>query len=162
VSLRIDELPIFFKRLIDGSEKAINESLTKVVELITEDMRKPGIPVTYPIQWDSEKQRRFVMAKLTKDNDLPYTRKGDYIQGWKKTPISNGWEISNKSPAGAIGGTLAGTSSLINQNGLPASTWQSKIHRNRWKVFATTATQRLKELPKEIMRQIKIKAGNLD
>lgn len=162
MSLRIDELPQFFKRLIDGSEDAINESLSKVVELITEDMREPGSPVTYPIQWDSEKQRRFVMAKLKKDNDLPYTRKGDYVQGWTKTPISNGWEISNKHPAGAIGGTLKGTPSLIAQGGIAMTTWQSKIHRSRWKVFSTTAAQRLSELPKKIIKAIKLMAGNLD
>lgn len=35
----------------------------------------PGSPV-YPIRWKSEKQRRFVMAKLRREGNLPYRRTG--------------------------------------------------------------------------------------
>ncbi len=34
---------------------------------------EPG-PPHYPIRWTSDKQRRFVMAKLRRENNLPYQR----------------------------------------------------------------------------------------
>lgn len=42
---------------------------------------EPGRP-DYPIQWTSEKQRRFVMAKLTRENNLPYQRTHATSQAW--------------------------------------------------------------------------------
>jgi hypothetical protein len=43
---------------------------------------EPGKPV-YPIQWTSEKQRRFVMAKLRRDGNLPYQRTGALVNAWQ-------------------------------------------------------------------------------
>jgi hypothetical protein len=44
-------------------------------------MVEPGKP-TYPIRWQSEKQRRYVMAKLTREKNLPYMRTHRLAQGW--------------------------------------------------------------------------------
>jgi hypothetical protein len=43
---------------------------------------EPGKP-RYPIRWTSERQRRFVMAKLRRQGNLPYRRTGQYAQGWQ-------------------------------------------------------------------------------
>jgi hypothetical protein len=43
--------------------------------------REPG-PPRYPLQWESERQRRFVMAKLRRENNLPYQRTHAYVAGW--------------------------------------------------------------------------------
>jgi hypothetical protein len=161
VSPRIDELPRFFEHLIDVSEDAIKDAFKLTAENITEDMRESGSPSTSPVQWDSEKQRKYVMAKLRKDDNLPYKRTGEYQRSWKKTQLSNGWEVSAKHPAGAIGGTLKGTSSLIAQGGIAMTSWQSKIHRGRWRSFLTTAAQRVSDMPKEIIKRLKMEAGKL-
>lgn len=42
----------------------------------------PGKPV-YPLRWKSERQRRFVMAKLRRENNLPYRRTGKLAAGWR-------------------------------------------------------------------------------
>jgi hypothetical protein len=42
----------------------------------------PG-PVRYPIQWTSERQRRYVMAKLRRERNLPYRRTHALVRGWK-------------------------------------------------------------------------------
>lgn len=42
-------------------------------------------PPTYPLRWKSPKQRRYVMAKLRKEGNLPYRRSGAFQRGWKTT-----------------------------------------------------------------------------
>lgn len=42
---------------------------------------KPG-PPRYPLRWKSAKQRRFVMAKLRREGNLPYQRTDDYINSF--------------------------------------------------------------------------------
>lgn len=42
---------------------------------------------SYPLTWRSPKQRRYVMAKLRKEGNLPYRRKGDFQKRWKVTAI---------------------------------------------------------------------------
>jgi hypothetical protein len=65
-------------------------------------MQAPGA-VKYPILWTSERQRRFVMAKLRRENNLPYRRTGKLLRGWKvaSSPIDNGLgiSVSNNDPA---------------------------------------------------------------
>lgn len=43
---------------------------------------QPGRP-KYPIQWTSEKQRRYVMWKLRKAGNLPYRRTGALMKAWR-------------------------------------------------------------------------------
>lgn len=62
----------------------------------------PGRP-HYPLAWTSERQRRFVMAKLRRENNLPYQRTGRMVAAWRTetAPIDAGIAImiSNNSPA---------------------------------------------------------------
>lgn len=37
----------------------------------------------YPLRWKSEKQRRFVMAKLRREGNLPYQRTHRLIKSWR-------------------------------------------------------------------------------
>lgn len=151
------ELRAFF----DRSEKAAKEILGETAAQITEDMREPGKPVEYPVQWDSEKQRRAFFATDGFGKGIPYTRTGAYANGWKKEELPNGFSVSNQHPAGAIGGTLSGAPSLLAQGGTSLRTWQSKIHRGRWKLFLVTAAQRISELPRTIIQKLRVKVkGN--
>lgn len=43
---------------------------------------EPGKP-KYPIRWTSERQRRFVMAKLKRMGQIPYIRTGKYSEAWE-------------------------------------------------------------------------------
>lgn len=49
----------------------------------------PGKP-RYPLRWKSERQRRYVMAKLRKENNLPYRRTGKLAQGWRVVSNTRG------------------------------------------------------------------------
>ena len=50
--------------------------------LLTQLQTAPG-PPKYPLKWRSEKQRRFVMAKLRREKNLPYKRTGGLVRGWE-------------------------------------------------------------------------------
>jgi len=54
-----------------------------VRELVNRPISKP----TYPLKWKSEKQRKYVMAKLRKAGNLPYNRTGELQKGWKVTAV---------------------------------------------------------------------------
>lgn len=142
---------------ITGAEKTAKETFGETAGQITEDMREPGKPITYPVQWDSEKQRRAFFATNGFGAGIPYKRTGAYVAGWTKTELPNGWQVSNQHPAGAIGGTLQGKPSLLAQGGSALSTWQSRIHRGRWKSFLVVATQRVSEMPKRFIERLRIK-----
>jgi hypothetical protein len=43
---------------------------------------EPGKP-KYPIRWTSERQRKFVMAKLRRMGQIPYIRTGRYAAAWR-------------------------------------------------------------------------------
>jgi hypothetical protein len=43
---------------------------------------QPGQP-HYPIRWTSDRQRRYVMAKLRRMGNIPYQRTGDFVAAWK-------------------------------------------------------------------------------
>lgn len=61
-----------FQRTVFGlAQEAATSTKPFVVEAL-----KPPPRVAYPIHWASEKQRRYVMAKLREQNNLPYRRTG--------------------------------------------------------------------------------------
>jgi hypothetical protein len=53
---------------------------------VAELRRNPRKP-KYPLKWRSDKQRRFVMAKLRRANNLPYRRTGKLSGGWKLVTV---------------------------------------------------------------------------
>jgi len=44
---------------------------------------------SYPLQWRSPKQRRYVMWKLRKDDNLPFKRTGAFQKAWKTTSVND-------------------------------------------------------------------------
>ena len=75
-----------------ADKKALGRATAKYVErhmiplmerrMNRELMALPGRP-KYPIRWASEKQRKFVMAKLRAQNNLPYRRTGKLARRWQ-------------------------------------------------------------------------------
>lgn len=105
---------------------------------IRDAMREEGKRPTYPIQWDSAKQRRAFFATDGFGRGIPTKRTGQYTGAWKAIRIQDGAEVSNPlAHARYIGGNAFGKR-------------QSRIHRGRWKVFQTTYNAILSALPKEI------------
>lgn len=49
---------------------------------------EPG-PPRYPLRWKSDRQHRFVMAKLRREGNLPYQRTGDLLRRYDLTLTSS-------------------------------------------------------------------------
>lgn len=111
-------------------------------QAIQQGMKKPGPKPTYPIQWDSEKQRKAFFATKGFGKGIPYKRTGDYTAQWKVDKLGDiGYRVSNFSfPARHVGGDEFGKS--------------SRIHKGRWPNFRKTIDLELKTLPEEIRKEI--------
>lgn len=140
-----DEAIKGFEALSAGMDAAGDQVLSDAVESIKSQMSREGAPITYPVQWDSERQRRFVMWKLRKENNLPYRRTGKYVAAWTHERVPFGHALANRHPAGAIGGTPAG--------------WQSRIHRGRWPFLLKVLFDELANLPTRISEALKVLSG---
>lgn len=73
---------------------AYDRALRRIKPRILADIQAappPNTPADYPLRWKSQKQRRFVMAKLRRENNLPYQRTGALQKSWRlRTVYSDG------------------------------------------------------------------------
>jgi hypothetical protein len=96
-----------------------------------------------PITWDSEKQRKFVLAKLRREGNLPYQRTGKTQRGWILTSMSDGYRLANEEPAAFfVYGDLFKRKS------------QSRIHEGTWPLTKVVTFEELDQLPDEISADI--------
>lgn len=105
-------------------------------------LRQPGAPSTSPVNWDSEKQRRFVLAKLSAEDNLPYRRTGHNPRAWELVPLPMGYRLENPQDAAVyIYGNFEGAR-------------QSKIHESRWPIMQELVEAAIEEMPSEIEQNI--------
>ena len=155
-SFDAEKVKAFLSSIVEKYQRTAGDEIADLMLDLQNEMKEEGKPVTYPIQWDSERQRRYVISKLRAEGNLPYKRTGKYQRGWRITRLANGYQLSNKHPAGAIGGTLRGTASGQALGGMSLTSWQSKIHRGRWKPILPTLLQKLADLPKRVVDRLKV------
>lgn len=102
----------------------------------------PGSPVSYPVNWDSEKQRIYVISMLRERNNLPYQRTGALPDAWKIEKAGDGYIMYNPQPAAVyVYGNYEGAR-------------QSRIHRGRHPVMQEVLETRIQGLPSEIEQAI--------
>lgn len=77
----------------------IKLSVERAKRLVT---KYPG-RVSYPIRWTSEKQRRYVMAKLRREGNLPYRRTGNLAEQWSGSQVGNQVIIANEARDSSTG-----------------------------------------------------------
>ena len=128
------------------SRQRIYMTLTRARNIL----RKPAPRPSYPINWDSEKQRRFVLAMLRKRGGLPYRRSGKYQKGWNVAKAGNmAYTLTNDTPgAEFIGGDFIGR-------------WQSRVHQSRWPVANDVLADEIDTLPNEIENNIASEARRM-
>jgi len=156
IEIVADKFKRFLEGVVPAFEKSASEELQASMLDIQRQMQAEGKPVTYPIQWDSDKQRRFVMAKLSEEGNLPYQRTGAYQRGWKVTSLPNGFALTNQHPAGAIGGTLGSSPSAQGFGNVSLKSWQSKIHRGRWPALLPVVLQAIADLPRRVIDRLTV------
>jgi hypothetical protein len=106
---------------------------------------KPGLSISYPVKWDSDKQRKAFFATDGFGGGIPHKR-GDMNRQWKIVDIGNGYQITNDAPGALfVYGDMFGAS-------------QSLIHRNRWPLFKDVVNDEIKNLPKNLSKQLRTAA----
>jgi hypothetical protein len=105
-------------------------------------MSKAGKKPSYPIKWDSEKQRKAFFASDGFGHGIPTRRTGTYINGWTIEPITNGYKMVNQADyAKFLGGDAYGAV-------------HSGIHIGRYEILRDVTEEEVANLPKEIEDQI--------
>lgn len=122
-------------------------------DLLSELQREPGKP-KYPLQWTSEKQRKFVMAMLRKEDNLPYERTHKLSQGWIVKPNISGGVFSilveNPAPqAKFVYGSLA-------KNVDAAARFQQRFHQDTgWRKVSPMVTLFVKAMLEDFREEWK-------
>lgn len=114
---------------------------------IVRRMKKPGKNITYPVQWDSDKQRRAYFATDGFGHGIPYTRTGKHQAGWKvlKTKAGDYIAVNKSLVAKYISGGADGLG-------------QSKIHEGRWTLLRDAVDIVVRRLPKAVRNSLAIVA----
>jgi len=134
--------------------RAGTKTLKSTAETVTRIMSRPGLLPKYPIDWDSPKQRRKVMAKL---KGKPYKRTGAHVNAWETRAIENGFQSENighqavflhGAPSGDFPGAVHVTAS-----------GQSHIHQGRWPLIKPVVDAVLARLPKQLLDALQIEVN---
>lgn len=109
-------------------------------------LRKPGSRITYPVRWDSEKQKRAFFATDGFGRGIPARRSGRYPRGWNIVATATGYRLENNAiHARYVGGDFSGAG-------------QSRIHQSRWPIFQQVIEDEVQGLPPEIEKHISYRA----
>ncbi len=118
------------------------QRIYELMQDIRDVMRTPGVPPSHPIKWDSDKQRRYVLAMLREADNLPYRRTDATPRAWDIEKTSNGYRLYNpKNWAVYLYGNYEGAR-------------QSRIHEGRHPLAQETIEIGLSRLPGEIEEHI--------
>ena len=139
MSRPISQMPAFVTGLFVDVRDVLFETATRVKER----MAVPGKPVTYPVQWDSPRQRKAFFATEGFGHGIPYERRQHYELSWRVERHPLGSRAFAPHPAGAIGGMPSG--------------WQSRIHRGRWSHLLTVLFDELAKIPAEISNKFSVR-----
>lgn len=135
----LESLIAFVDQFADVAYAAFEETVNEIEPVMLAELQDtPGTP-KYPLRWASDKQRKFVMAKLRRDNNLPYRRTGKLAAGWQVSIERNGdtfaMVVSNPaSVAKYVYGSLA-------QNRNAALRFQQPFHQDTgWQAATDTVS----------------------
>jgi hypothetical protein len=149
-----------FKQLLDDQPKIVAEVGQRVYnrhapEALNELRKEPGA-VKKPIQWTSERQRKFVMAaRREKSITGDYERTHELSQGWTIRAITEGVTFriifENPSPAAKfVYGSMA-------QNKAAALRFKQKFHSNTgWLDAAETGAKWTKVMMDDFRQEYKL------
>lgn len=119
----------------------------KAMQRIQKRMKESGDKPKYPIQWDSEKQRRAFFATDGFGGGIPHQRTGAYQSGMIIERLDNGYRFVSSSPAAPfVGGDAFG---LVH----------SEINKPQdWPILRDVVDEELEQLPSDIQAELQVVA----
>ena len=122
-----------------GSFRAV-EAATEIARR----MAKPGKRITYPVKWDSIKQRiKVIIMVMKRQGSLPYVRTNSHERGWKVERNARGAKVYNSARGSKY---VYGTMRNIKQ---------SNIHVGRWLILRHVYDAVVAGLPKKVKESLK-------
>jgi len=149
ITTTINEAYQVINRFVAKLPNGTMQVLEATAKRVQSRMNVEGQPVTYPVQWDSERQRRAFFATKGFGKGIPYKRTFASSSAWQVKTFGDTVSLSAPHPAGAVSGMPPAN----NGQGL---FWQSRIHRGRWPFLQTELYAELARLPGELMEAVKI------
>lgn len=141
----IKDLQVLFQKRLPAASL---RGLLATAKRVQKRMQEPGKAITYPVQWDSVRQRKAFFASNGFGGGIPYRRQGRYEQGWKLKPVENGYELQNRTRAARfVGGLRSGRD-------ISPGKKQSNIHQGRWNLFRTVADEELRRLHEDVIKAL--------
>lgn len=135
------QIPAFVLGLFTDAREVLFETASRVKDRLTPE----GKPVRYPIQWDSERQKRAFFATNGFGAGIPYGRTHAMRTGIETERVPLGTNLRIPHPGGAV-------------YGLPSG-WQSRIHRSRWPHLLTVLFEELAKIPAELSNRFQVRSG---
>lgn len=147
VSVKSGKVKAGLSNLGQSIPRVTNADIESVLKSARDELSKPGKPITYPVHWDSERQRRAYFATDGFGHGIPYQRSGAYNRNFKIEKTGSGVMrsyrlINDASYARYVGGTGAGVG-------------QSRIHQGRWSLIAKVVQRYASNLVKNINQSIR-------
>lgn len=141
----VDETVQDFERFGHEVEDAVLDEINKVAEQIVDEMTEPAPAPIYPIQWDSDTQRKAFFATDGFGGGIPHVRTLQTESAWQAIPMDDGTEIQNPlSHSVFVYGTYENPD------------LQSDIHVDNQKAYKTVVDYILGKLPENIRQRIEI------
>ena len=127
-------------KLGESVDQIVNSDIEKQLKAAQKELQKPGKPVTYPVKWDSERQRRAFFATNGFGRGIPYKRTGRYVRSFRVTKTGRGndrrYTLVNPWPKTKYVG------------GDTRARQQSRIHGGRWPLIADVVKKYAQRLVK--------------
>ena len=127
-------------KLGESVDQIVNADIEKQMKAAQKELQKPGKPIAYPVQWDSERQRRAFFATDGFGRGIPYKRTGRYVRSFRVVKTGRGndrrYSLVNAWPKTKyVGGDTRGKQ-------------QSRIHKGRWPLISDTVRKFAQRLVK--------------
>lgn len=110
------------------------------------ELRKEVPRPTYPIQWDSPRQKIKVIILLRYVLGMPYQRRGIYQKAFNIEKNEDGYTLVNESER------------AVYLSGDADGQGQSRIHRGRWPLMRDVVDNEMTKLPTAVVAHIVIVA----
>lgn len=118
----------------------LNEALTEIARRMAKKPRK----ITYPVPWDSIKQKiKVIIMIMRKQGSLPYSATGAHERGWKTQTTATGGKAWNN---------VRGSKYLY---GTMRNKKQSNIHLGRRPILREVYEKVIVGLPKKVKESLK-------
>lgn len=152
----INDVVRHIRRVPKILEIAGNRTLSNAVVEIIRIMRRAGLPIRYPVHWDSVKQQIYVLIKQRSEGKLRHQRTQATQNGWKSATITDGYMVSNIGHKAVY---VYGTVSGVGSGTKTTSTGQSHIHAGRWPVFYEVWSKVAERLPQDVLQAAFVEFG---